>query len=89
MDQITVKDLLQIGVFVFFAGGVFYQVKSQSTKLDNMVGKDAQHDSRHNESEKKIAVLETEVRNQSSWLSKIDGRLNDLFDLIQRNQPKH
>jgi hypothetical protein len=83
---LSVKDVIWIGGTIFIAGGVFYQIKQQSKSLDALVGKDAQHDHKIGEIDRRLAVSETEIKNQNGWLSKIDSRLSDIFNLLHNKK---
>lgn len=82
MNELNFGDLVTIGTIIFVAGGLFWQSKSNSKKLDSLVEKDQEHDKQLHEHDKRLAVVENNLETQNGLLSKLSDKIEEIYKLL-------
>lgn len=76
MPLLEFADYVTIGAIVFVAGGLAFQLRGNSKKLDQLVEKDKEHDDELHNHDKRISVVETKIEHQ-------DGRIDKMYVWIE------
>ena len=82
MNELNFGDLVTIGTVIFVSGGLFWQSKSNSKKLDSLVEKDQEHDTKLHDHDKRLAVVETNLETQNGLLSKLSDRVEEIYRML-------